>query len=261
MMRFAPSARLSFFPLVGSGTFVSAESGRLVAVTEPETPPQPPMSRRLTVGDFLLPLFAILTLTALVGWAWRWFRRPTRGLRREVRRARRFNEAFKDHEIPESVPEMELERRAEMPRPIDPEGVPRRRRREPSEETEERTTELAGRHQEALERLERLHAEVNPKDPIVDYRRLDGFVRRYLFEFHGIAAFGQSAAAVVDRLLQQAAGSTVVDYAGEILMICELAELPRHRPSHRELHHLFGLAAEMIRRDARDAARRNREEP
>jgi hypothetical protein len=98
---------------------------------------------------------------------------------------------------------------------------------------------------EAVERLALILSHPDDKDIRADYAKLDALVRRYLFDRYGVKAFSASAAALLDSLPQSLTDS-VVDYAGEILRVCEVAQLRGRRPSRGELRQLCGLAYELI---------------
>lgn len=219
------------------------------------------ISRPSAVADYLLPVL-LLAVVGLISWfVWeRVIRSPTRGLRRAVGRARRFNEERRDMVFPTPVPEM---------RPTDRVGFDNEAR---SSETaldltdddlailrsvpvgrgESVVTDTIG--QDALARLARLRNEPDEKNPVGDYFRLDAFVRRYLMERYHVKAFGVSVGELLDSLPHDLT-SGVADYTGEILRLCALAQLRRFRPSRTELRRLYQLTEAMILNDARQQMR------
>ncbi|GIX06380.1 MAG: hypothetical protein KatS3mg115_0783 [Candidatus Poribacteria bacterium] len=257
---------------------LAAGAGVRLQVAEVEAPTlwsaQVAPDHRPGVGDFLGPGIAVVVLAAL-GWlAWRWSQtRATRGLRRAVRRARRFNEQTREMTFPHPVPEMEAERRADIPRSSASSQEPEERRsvrsgrrqravreRAPSERNEEEAMEqpvLDPRDLDALKRLEAIQQEWDPKEPRTAYRRLEDFIRRYLFETFGVRAFGMRTSELL-AALPRSTEDALFDYVAEILTTCELAELPRHRPDRREVEHLIRLAREVVLLQARTARRGDR---
>ncbi len=220
-------------------------------------------ARRSAVGEYALPLAIVAAVTVVGWWLWRRLHRSPRwALQRSVKKARRVNEQVRPEHIPHPVPEMEAAQHDGIGRVDNPfkstsdsaRTADERTRRSGVEQPEEAPV-LGPRAQDALDRLDRLTEHFDPKDPRTDYRRLDAFVRRYLFEFYGVKAFGLSSAGVLESL-SEALADGVVDTVGEILRVCELAELPRHRASRSELRHLRDLASEMIVTDARAESRR-----
>ena len=214
--------------------------------------------RRSSIGEYALPLAVVAVVTVLAWWLWRRLRRSPRWvLQRSVKKARRVNERVRPEHIPHPVPEMEAAQHDGIGPAGNPfESVPRtsrntgeRSRRSGREEPRESLV-LGPRSQDALDRLEALIEQLDPKDPRTDYRRMDAFVRRCLFEFYGVKAFGLSSTDVLESLSEGLAEG-VVDTVGEILRVCELAELPRHRASRSELRHLGELASEVIVAHAR----------
>ena len=230
------------------------DSTTVHAVSQPAQGNEPAAGvRRGAFGEYALPI-AILAAAMVMGWwLWRWLRHsPRRALQRSVSKARQVNERVRTEHIPHPVPEMEAARDDVVGTPgspfrpetrVSPNGT-RAANRTAREDTREELL-LDPRTEEALARLRALEERSDPKDPRTDYRRLDAFVRRYLFEFYGAKAFGLSSAGVLESLPQDITEG-VVDYVGEILRVCELAELPRHRSSRSELWHLHQLAADMI---------------
>jgi hypothetical protein len=219
--------------------------------------------------DFLMPLLATIGLLAAVAWAWRRHRRsPTRGLRRAVERARALNEHMKSHPLFRAAPETNeaapapnggradpgLERASYAPTADGHLSSPDAQRAARPGESDSLDLDDAL----ALEELARLRRETEAQNVRAAYRRLDAFLRRYLFQRYDVKAFSVSAAALL-RSLPQDITDGVVDYAGEILRICEMMELPHSRPSRAELQRLTDLAAEMIRNRARAGSSSERE--
>jgi len=210
-----------------------------------------------TFGDDALPMLLLIVVVLVGGYAWRrMMRSPTRGLRRALVKARRFNEEHRDMEFPYPVPEMRDEFHVDpsaTERP--PDGLSETteshsRRRGHAAEQPPLTDSLA---QESLQRLARLRNDPDEKNPLNDYFRLDAFVRRYLMERYHIQTYGLSVSQVLDALPHDLT-SGVTDYSGEILHLCELAQLRRFRPSRQELDRLFELTEAMILNDARQHA-------
>jgi hypothetical protein len=211
-----------------------------------------------TVGpslfDFIGVVAAVLVVGAAAWLATRWARRaPTRGLRAAVRKAKRLNERLEGVPHPHPAPEMETRRRVEeggIDEPPHRVGAPLAVRR-----TSPSRGPIDARAQEAMGRLARILSDPDDKDMIADYVRLDTLVRRWLFDRYGVPAFSVSAATLLNSLPQELTDG-VVDDAGEVLRVCEVAQLSAHRPSRRELRHPCGLAYELISGD--DAASESR---
>ena len=209
-------------------------------------------------GEYGLPIAIIVVVIVLGRWAWRRLQRsPKWVLKRAVEKARKVNEQVRVEDLPHPVPEMEAARRHVVGMPDDqfePES-PRLRRRPTEASDDDHEAMLDARSAEAMARLRILEDNTDPKDPRMDYRRLDAFVRRCLFEFYEVRAFGETSSSVLSTL-PESLPSHVIDTVGEILRVCELAELPRHRPTRSELRDLHSLAAEMIDAHARALQRR-----
>ena len=198
-----------------------------------------------SVGDFVALLAVVLVVAALAWSVARWARKgPTSGLRAAVRKAKRLNDEMGGRDMPHPVPEMEMRRRA------DAAALDTRPRMTPDVDPHARASGLSGEDEsaqarEAVERLALILSHPDDKDIRADYAKLDALVRRYLFDRYGVKAFSASAAALLDSLPQSLTDS-VVDYAGEILRVCEVAQLRGRRPSRGELRQLCGLAYELI---------------
>ena len=220
-----------------------------------------PVSRHVTIADYLLPvlLLAVVGFVAWIVWK-RVIHSPTRGLRRAVGRARRFNEERRDMVFPTPVPEMRTGDRVGL-------GNEPRATETSSELTDDDlailTRDLVRQGEsavtdtiaeEALTRLTRLRNEPDEKNPVSDYFRLESFVRRYLMERYRVKAYGVSVSELLDALPHDLT-SGVADYTGEILRLCALAQLRRFRPSRTELRRLYELTEAMILNDARQQPR------
>lgn len=225
---------------------VQAGGGGVTAV--PGAPVAEPSSSTMgpTLSDFAVLLAAVLLVVA-VGWSIvRWARKsPTRGLRAAVRRARQVNERFDGVSVPHPVPEMEARRRQASAVGPELEAAVGTAYNVSAASDDARPKAEDATARAALERLARLQANPDGKDIRGDYARLDALVRRYLFDRYGVRAFSSSATELLGALPQELTDS-VVDYAGEILRVCEVAQLRGHRASRGELRHLVGLAYELV---------------
>lgn len=238
---------------------VSASVSLSAAAESAVEVPSPVLQRRLDAMDFVAPV-VVLVCAAVVGWYF-WERRPNapmRGVRRAVRRARAFNEATRDAPMPTPVPEMDWETKASLNESVEPID-----RSNPSKWSVAEAP--AGLRRDWSAELWRLRQEREGKSLVADYYRLDAFVRRYLFERYRIRTFGVGVAAILDSLPQDPMDA-VIDYAGEVLRVCELAQLTRYRPTEGELDRLYELVDTMIRaasgaRQARSDAVNGASEP
>ena len=197
--------------------------------------------------DFLGVVAVVVVVVAGIWLAARWARRgPTRGLRAAVRKAKRLNERMVGESSPHPAPEMAARRRveeADFAEPTHPAASRVSRGR-----TRSTSNAMDARAQEAMGRLARILSDPDGKDIVGDYVRLDTLVRRWLFDRYGVPAFSVSAATLLNSLPQELTEG-VVDDAGEVLRVCEVAQLSAHRTSRRELRHLCGLAYELISND------------
>ena len=244
MIRWAGPSRSSV--AVGAGWTARAQEGAASSeqgaggpMSEAPAPTTAP-----SVGDFVGLLVAIVVVVAIAWSVARWARKaPTRGVRAAVRKAKRLNEAFDGHDMPHPVPEMEMRRRAEAGPTADSQLRVGRGSAGDGPARPAAGGDAAAR--EAVDRLAHILSHPDEKDIRADYAKLDALVRRYLFARYGVKAFSATAASLLNSLPQDLTDS-VVDYAGEILRVCEVAELRGHRPSRGELRHLCGLAYEFI---------------
>ena len=239
--------RLARPPAIGFGARDSRGFARIQAggdaapaVSSSPAPTSPTAAVGPAVGDFV-GLLAAVAIAVAIGWVVvRLVRRsPTRGLRAAVRKAKRVNEQFDDVSVPHPVPEMEARRTYTGVRVEGERGPTLSRPTSVSRKSRDGTAS------DALARLGRLRENPDGKDIRGDYAKLDTLVRRYLFDRYGVRAFSASATELL-RALPQELTDSVVDYAGELLRVCEVAQLRGQRVSRGELRHLFALADELI---------------